>query len=173
MKWHGAWLYGVHTTHWDGSSHVTTKQRCKYTTSVELYIVTHSEWHASAVSVVESGEQRYTKAITNCCPPWEAFRWPATARCQPPPSCPWQSPPFAPRGRPVSRVHPSPPCRRLLSSPPATTTLVISRVIITVITFFISSSSPTVGRCVVSCFCFARVKKHYYEHTHFDIRLRS
>ena len=37
MKWHGAWLYGVHRTHWDGSSFMCHQpcQRCKYTTSVD------------------------------------------------------------------------------------------------------------------------------------------
>ena len=38
MKWHGAWLYGVHKTHWDGSSFMW-HQPCqcrKYTTSVDI-----------------------------------------------------------------------------------------------------------------------------------------
>ena len=38
MKWHGAWLYGVHRTRRDGSS-FTWHQRCqccKYTTSVDI-----------------------------------------------------------------------------------------------------------------------------------------
>ena len=37
MKWHGAWLYGVHRTCWDGSSFMWHQpcQRCKYTTSVD------------------------------------------------------------------------------------------------------------------------------------------
>ena len=44
-------------------------QRCKYTTSVDIKkraiekLVTHVESHASAVSLLESGEQRYVKAI--------------------------------------------------------------------------------------------------------------
>ena len=43
--------------------------RCKYTTSVDIQktrykkLVTHIESHASAVSLLESGEQRYIKAI--------------------------------------------------------------------------------------------------------------
>ena len=44
-------------------------QRCKYTTSVDIKktrykkLVIHVESHASAVSLFESGEQRYIKAI--------------------------------------------------------------------------------------------------------------
>ena len=38
MKWHGAWLYGVHRTCWDGSSFMWHQpcQCCKYTTSVDI-----------------------------------------------------------------------------------------------------------------------------------------
>ena len=38
MKWHGAWLYGVHRTCWDGSSFMWHQpcQRCKYTTLVDI-----------------------------------------------------------------------------------------------------------------------------------------
>ena len=38
MKWHGAWLYGVHRTRLDGSSFMWHQpcQRCKYTTSVDI-----------------------------------------------------------------------------------------------------------------------------------------
>ena len=38
MKWHGAWLYGVHRTRRDGSSFLWHQpcQRCKYTTSVDI-----------------------------------------------------------------------------------------------------------------------------------------
>ena len=38
MKWHGAWLYGVHRMRWDGSSFMWHQpcQRCKYTTSVDI-----------------------------------------------------------------------------------------------------------------------------------------
>ena len=48
-------------------------QRCKYTSSVDIppkktrykKLFTHVESHASAVSLLESGEQRYIKAINN------------------------------------------------------------------------------------------------------------
>ena len=64
MKWHGAWLYGVHRTRRDGSSFLWHQpcQRCKYTTfggySKTRYkkLTTHIESHASAVSLLESGE---------------------------------------------------------------------------------------------------------------------
>ena len=82
MKWHGAWLFGVHRTHRDGSSFMRHQpcQLCKYTTSVDIQkcaikkkekkkkekrrrkkarkkkLVTHVESHASAVSLLESGE---------------------------------------------------------------------------------------------------------------------
>ena len=38
MKWHGAWLYGVHRTRRDGSSFMWHQpcQRCKYTTLVDI-----------------------------------------------------------------------------------------------------------------------------------------
>ena len=38
MKWHGAWLYGVHRTRRDGSSFMWHHpcQRCKYTTLVDI-----------------------------------------------------------------------------------------------------------------------------------------
>ena len=38
MKWHGAWLYGVHRTRRDGSSFMwhQPRQCCKYTTSVDI-----------------------------------------------------------------------------------------------------------------------------------------
>ena len=38
MKWHGAWLYGVHRTRRDGSSFLWHQpcQRCKNTTSVDI-----------------------------------------------------------------------------------------------------------------------------------------
>ena len=38
MKWHGAWLYGVHRTRRDGSTFMWHQpcQRCKYTTSVDI-----------------------------------------------------------------------------------------------------------------------------------------
>ena len=73
LMWHGAWLYGVHRTRRDGSNFTWHQpcQRCKYTTSVDIQktrykkLFTHVESHASAVSLLESGEQRYIKAINN------------------------------------------------------------------------------------------------------------
>ena len=66
MKWHGAWWYGVHRTRWDGSSFLWHQpcQRWKYTTSVDIQqqkkhykkLFTHVKSHASAVSLLESGE---------------------------------------------------------------------------------------------------------------------
>ena len=64
MKWHGTWLYGLHRTRRDGSSFMWYQpcQLCKYTTSVHIQkarykkLVTHGESHASAVSLLESGE---------------------------------------------------------------------------------------------------------------------
>ena len=64
MKWHGAWLYGVHRTRRDGSSFMWHQpcQRCKYTTSVDIKkmcykkLFTCVESHASAVSLLKSGE---------------------------------------------------------------------------------------------------------------------
>ena len=50
---------------------VSTPLRCKNTTSVDIEkraikkLFTHVESHASAVSLLESGEQRYIKAINN------------------------------------------------------------------------------------------------------------
>ena len=40
MKWHGAWLYGVHRTRRDGSSFMWHQpfQLCKYTTSVDIQL---------------------------------------------------------------------------------------------------------------------------------------
>ena len=58
----------------DGSSLMWHQpcQRCKYTTSVDIqkrairsYLHIYAESHASAVSLLESGEQRYIKAINN------------------------------------------------------------------------------------------------------------
>ena len=63
MKWHGARLYGVHRMHRDGSRFLWHQpcQRCKYTTSVDIQnraikLVTHVVSHASAMSLLESGE---------------------------------------------------------------------------------------------------------------------
>ena len=74
MKWYGAWLYSVHRTRQDGSRFMWHQpcQRCKYTTSVDIQkraiklekLFTHVESHASAVSLLNSGEQRYIKAIS-------------------------------------------------------------------------------------------------------------
>ena len=58
MKWHGAWLYGVHRT---CMGHQPC-QCCKYTTSVDIQktrykkLVTHVEPHASAVSLLKRAE---------------------------------------------------------------------------------------------------------------------
>ena len=73
MKWHGVWLYGVHRTHWDGSSFMCHQpcQRCKYTTSVDIQktlykkLVTHVEPHASAVSLLKRAENSAISAIIN------------------------------------------------------------------------------------------------------------
>ena len=65
MKWHGAWLYGVHRTRRDGSSFMWHQpcQHCKFTTLADSRkharkkkLFTHAESHASAVSLLESGE---------------------------------------------------------------------------------------------------------------------
>ena len=67
MKWYGAWLYSVHRFVWHQPC-----QRCKYTTSVDIQkraikkkLFIHVESHASAVSLLNSGEQRYIKAISS------------------------------------------------------------------------------------------------------------
>ena len=80
MKWHGAWLYGVRRTRRDwlslaanscGTSHasaVSTPLRWifgGYSKTRYKKLFTHVEWHASAVSLLKSGEQRYIKAINN------------------------------------------------------------------------------------------------------------
>ena len=69
MKWHGAWLYGVHRTCAKmaavscGTSHAGAE--CKYITSVDILkkkkkrykkLVTHVEPHASAVSLLKRAE---------------------------------------------------------------------------------------------------------------------
>ena len=58
-----------------GTSHVTVKQRCNYTTSVDIKkenkktrhekLVTDVKLHASSVSLLESGYQRYIKVIND------------------------------------------------------------------------------------------------------------
>ena len=73
MKWHGAWLYGVHRTCRDGSSFLWHQpcQCCKYTTSVDIQkmcykkLFTHVESRVSAVSLLKSRELHYIKAINN------------------------------------------------------------------------------------------------------------
>ena len=64
MKWHGAWLYGVHNMHQDGSSFMWHQpcQRCKYPTSVDTEkrrykeLVNHVPLHANAVNLLERAE---------------------------------------------------------------------------------------------------------------------
>ena len=73
MKWHGAWLYHVHRMRLDGGSFMWHQpwKRCKYTTLVDIQerryekLVIHVQSQASAVSLLESGEQCYIKAINN------------------------------------------------------------------------------------------------------------
>ena len=64
MKLHGTWLYSVHRMCRDGSSFMWHQpcRRCKYTTLVDIQkhtmkkLFTCVESHASAVSLLESGE---------------------------------------------------------------------------------------------------------------------
>ena len=65
MKWHGAWLYGVHRTRRGGSSFTWHQpwQRCKFITSLDIQkraikkkLVIHVKSHASAGSVLGSGQ---------------------------------------------------------------------------------------------------------------------
>ena len=66
MKWHGAWLYGVHRTRRDGCSFMWHRHTSsvKYITSVDIHERVINSWsfvyniesHASAVSLIESGE---------------------------------------------------------------------------------------------------------------------
>ena len=74
MKWHGAWLYGVHRIHWDSSSFTRHQpcQCCKYAISVAdiqktcyKKLVTHVESRASAVSLLENREQCYIEVVSN------------------------------------------------------------------------------------------------------------
>ena len=74
-----------------GTSHVTTKQRCKYTTSVDIQkravaIVTRSESYSTvqrAVSLLGSRKQRHIKTViiySSCEPVWpsgKALDWEA------------------------------------------------------------------------------------------------
>ena len=74
MKWHSAWLYGVHRTHRDGSSLTWLQpcQRCKYTTRVDIHksaiksykkLVIRVELHSRAVSPLKSRKKRYITAV--------------------------------------------------------------------------------------------------------------
>ena len=77
MKWHGAWLYGVHrgcaematvSCGTSNASAVSTPLRWIFEGEKKREkkkLVTHIELHASAMSLLESGEQRYIKAINN------------------------------------------------------------------------------------------------------------
>ena len=73
MKWHGAWLYRVHRTRWDSVSFMWHQpcRRFKKTTSVDIQerrykkLVIHVQSHASAVSLLKSGERCYIKAVDN------------------------------------------------------------------------------------------------------------
>jgi len=64
MKWHGAWLYGVHRTRRDGCSFMWHQlcQRCKYTTSVDIQKTRYKASHSCRTtcerseSAQESGE---------------------------------------------------------------------------------------------------------------------
>ena len=71
MKWHGAWLYGVHRTRWDGSSFTWHQpcQRCKYTLLVDsakkaihscrIIICEHSESaREQRISLYKSDQQQ-------------------------------------------------------------------------------------------------------------------
>ena len=70
MKWHGAWLYGVHRTcaqtasvSW-GSCHASTvtvylHHFGGYSKTRYKKLVTHVESHASTVNLLDSGEQHY------------------------------------------------------------------------------------------------------------------
>ena len=71
MRWHGAWLYGVHRTHRDSSSFMWHQpcQCCKYTTLVDIFknykkVFTNVESHASTVSAWEWRTALY-KMINN------------------------------------------------------------------------------------------------------------
>ena len=76
MKWHGAWLYGVHRTHWEwlsGSRFLWHQpcQRCKYTTSVDIQKRAIKTIHSCRTTCErsESAQERrimlYKKATNN------------------------------------------------------------------------------------------------------------
>ena len=82
MKWHGAWLYGVHRMRRDGSS-FRWHQLCQCLSTPLWWIFkkraikklfSHVKSHASAVSLLESREYRYIKVINNNNYYYYAFR---------------------------------------------------------------------------------------------------
>ena len=54
LKWHGAWLFGVHRTHWDGSSFMWHQpcQCCKYTTLVDIQKYAIKAIHSCRITCV-------------------------------------------------------------------------------------------------------------------------
>ena len=75
VKWHGAWSYGVHRTYQDGSS-FTWHQPCNNQTMLNAHFSGYSKctiksyshsyrftWGKHTMGLLESGEQRYTKAV--------------------------------------------------------------------------------------------------------------
>ena len=83
MKWHGAWLHGIHRTCRDDSSFMWHQpcQHRKYTTLVDIQKrvmkkrFTHAESLASAVSLLESREEHYIKVMNN-----KNYCWPIKQR---------------------------------------------------------------------------------------------
>ena len=63
MKWHGAWLYGVHRTRRDGSSFMWHQpcQRCKYTTSVDSRKMRYKTIHSCTITCKRSESARERK----------------------------------------------------------------------------------------------------------------
>ena len=61
MKWHGAWLYGIHRTCRDGSSLLWHQpcQRCKYTTLVDIFKKRAIKSYASSSSVNDHQPQSW------------------------------------------------------------------------------------------------------------------
>ena len=60
MKWHGAWLYGVHRKRRDGSSFMWHQpcQRCKYTTSVDIQKRAKKAIHSCRITCERSESAR-------------------------------------------------------------------------------------------------------------------
>jgi len=60
MKWHGAWLHGVHRMCWDGSSFMWHQpcQCCKYTTSVDIQKLTVKDIHSCRITCERSESAR-------------------------------------------------------------------------------------------------------------------